>query len=187
MLNGEPRDYESYDIYRLYNFARLTAQIKTFGTSENLFKYKFLLHYGSYWLSTINAEKPNRPSDAKVVTQIIKIEEEIVTSLFDFISIAINRYNDKEYIRTAEILLEDILLGDKYKGFIDLNKIVMIISEISIKLNCVELQELVERCIGKYKASSEAKTSTINIDKLRKHIQDIKKEQKDSIVEEKLF
>ena len=64
ILNGEPRDYKNYDMFRLYNFTRLTAQIKTFGISEHLFKYKFLFHYGSYWRCTINIEKSNRPSNA---------------------------------------------------------------------------------------------------------------------------
>ena len=187
ILNGEPRDYKNYDIFRLYNFARLTAQIKTFGISENLFKYKFLFHYGSYWLYTINAEKPNRASNAKVINHIMEIEEEIVTSLFEFISKTINKYSDKEYVNTIEILLEDILLDNKYKGFIELNKIVMIISKISINSNCVELQRLIERCIGKYKVLNDAKNSAIDIDELRKYIQKIQEKRNDSIVVERLF
>lgn len=182
VLNGDPNKYTEYDIYRLYNFARLTAQIRTFGISENLFKYKFLFHYRNYWYSTVNKEKGNKPNKSEIIEHIKIIEKEILYSLFVFISKTINIYTDKEFINVTDTILKEITLEDKYKGFLSLHEILTNISEVSIKMNCLDLQQIIEKHISEYQANYNEKKEKINIEELRRHNAKIQNEQNVSTV-----
>lgn len=173
ILNG---DESKYDIYRLYNFARLTAQIVAFGFCENLFKYKFLLYYKEYWYKTVNQERKNKPSEKETIDHIKDTERETLKCLFEYISKAINNYKNREFISMTDTVLKEIVIDNKYKGFLSTNDLLMSISEIAYKEKCIELQELIEEVISDYLCKDIEGKERINVEKIQKNISKIKKE-----------
>lgn len=169
-LNGFYNDYKNYDILRLYNFLRLTAQINIFGVSEDIFKYKFLFHYRYYWYNTVNKNKTNKPENEE---EIKVLEKEIVSALFSFIAKGINIYKNNEYINIVNMIFEEIIIDDKYKGFLSIQEILNEICKISIKTNCKELQQIIEKNIGKYKYKNGGKNQLIDIEKLKDEVRKI--------------
>lgn len=174
IINGDYKKYDKYDIYRLYNFARLTAQIKTFGITEDLFKYKFLFHYKNYWYSTVDKEKYNESQDFEVINEIKKIEKEIINSLFLYISKSIKIYKNNDFIELVETILKQIIEDGKYKGFLSIQELFKEICNVSIRDECDELQEIIEKNVSKYKSTN--KSDILDVYKLIIDIDDIYKE-----------
>ncbi|MBU3133141.1 hypothetical protein KPL40_11835 [Clostridium gasigenes] len=173
--DGAPSTYTTYNIFRLYNLARTTAQIKAFGISENLFKYKFLFNYRVYWYAIVNTGNINESIENDEKNNIIEIEKEIIKSLFTFIVKTINTKNNSEFINISQNILEEITLENKYNGFLPIQDIYEIIIEISLDNDCKKLNEIIENILNRHINKHINEKKLIDYKKLQEKVLEVEK------------
>jgi hypothetical protein len=171
-MNGEP-PYNDYDIYRLYNLARLIVQIDIFGFSENLCKYKFIFYLKKFLLATVDT---TNNMNNKQKEHIIEVEHHMMKALFHYIVRTIKYYNDVQYIKFVEEFLDEIVNQDSYKGYLNKEEILFIAIDHSLELDCGPFKRVIELIIQKNLQSKVDKNNRLNKEKIQKHI-DIKKKE----------
>ena len=144
IMNGDDSTYKEYDIFRLYNLARLIVQIERFGFNDNLYKYKFLTYIKDWIYKTVDCSKNVKSCFVCINKDHIKeIEKAMIESLVKYIIIALASHKDMQFSKVVKELLVEIAKSDKYKGCLNAQEIFDIFIEISRKENCKELQQLI--------------------------------------------
>lgn len=182
ILNGgEPREYSNYDIFRVYNLARMTAQIKVFGSSENSFKYKFWENYRLYWYAAVHKRNSEQFEESEKA-HIIQIEKEIITSIFSTITKIIINKDDIDVINVTQKILEEIAFEDQYNGFLNVQQVFETIIEVSFENDCHKLNLVIEEVLSRY-MNTEEKRAKIDLEALKNRV--VEMENKKSKISEK--
>jgi hypothetical protein len=171
IINGDPNTYKSYDIFRLYNLARLIVQIRIFGCSENLFKYKFVYYIKEFIFKTVEKPKYDSPSNIDI-NHVKEVERYMLKSLVSYVADTINIYSELQFINCVQEFLNEIILQGKYKGYLSVQETVETFVYVSISLSCKKLQDIIDISLSLY-FEQETKVTCIDIEKLKDYANDL--------------
>lgn len=167
IMNGEPNTYKSYDVFRLYNLARVIVHIATLGSTENLHKYKFVLYIKDFLYSTVDITKNQSLTEAEK-EHITCIEKYMMNSLVSYFATTIKIYEDFQFINCVQEFLNEIVLKDRYKGCLRIQEIVETFVDVSISLDCKKLQDIIEISLNEYYNRKEKeRTCKLDIEKIK--------------------
>lgn len=172
IMNGEPNTYKEYEILRLYNLARLIVQIDIFGFAENLYKYKFVPYLKEFIFKTVEKDKDSYLIDDEI-NHIREVERCMIKSLVSYFTKSITLYSNLQFINCIQEFLNEIVLLNQYKGYLEVQEIVEIFVDVSIALDCKKLQEIINISSNLYNDPGRrvTKEEYIDIEQIKKDIQ----------------
>jgi len=169
IINGEFNTYKNYDKYRLYNLARTIAQVKIFSCNESIFRYKFLEFFMRYYYATVDKTKIDEFDISNEEKKEIKrIEGTAFNDFMEYIVGTIEMYKDKEFIRETEKVLKEIIIDDKYKGFLDKQALVTIVLKKALKNDSNILKNILVDVLNGFYEDERTNEMNLNLDELKK-------------------
>lgn len=99
--------------YRMFNCARVIAQVKIFGNCDSLYTYKFLHYLSDYCLASVDKEEVGADLDAEELNRIISVEKEAFKELFTHIFVGLSIAIKNEFAEKVRKIFEDVFLGKR--------------------------------------------------------------------------
>jgi hypothetical protein len=178
LLNGEPKEYENYDVLRLYNLARLIVQISIFGNTENLFKYKFAFYIKSYLYGAVD-KNLNSEENNERIEHIKDVERQIIVAWLEYFTICIAREDNPQFKNFIQEFIKELIVDQKYNGYLNIQDIMEIFVETAISRHSNVLKELIENSINMYYNTIASKLCDLNMDALVQHAKKCQSEMKE--------
>ncbi|MEH7439316.1 hypothetical protein V7182_17725 [Neobacillus drentensis] len=145
LFNGYREADEPYDLFRLYNFSRMIAQLNVFGTNTSIYKYKFLEYLIGYYYSAVRMTDEDR-LDMSDFTKVLEIERFTVRQLFDFIFRAAGNPKDNDITRVSIYIINDIVLHKKYAGLLAKEELIKIYLDKTLEYNVDVMKQGFAKC-----------------------------------------
>ncbi|MFP3355712.1 hypothetical protein R0K17_00010 [Planococcus sp. SIMBA_143] len=180
---------DKFDYIRLCNFTRIIGQMNTYGTSSNLFKYKFLEHLFPYYKKAMYWTIPKlttAETNAEIRALAFYTHEELIKFTFS----TYHLYPELFYLQTIKkILLENVL--QETQLLISPKDQLQQIAQQAALLDNEDLKNLVVEVFEKYQdyRGSNNLLPSISISEVRKSIKagQQKKTQVNSALKQQLF
>lgn len=183
LFNGIPESsnvanfkrYKQYNHYRVFNCARVIAQIKTFGNCESLYTYKFLHYLSDYWLASVDRRELSEDLGEEEINRITIVEKEAFKELFTYICVGLSVATKNEFAEKVRKILEDVFLENRYQGFLSIQEITWLIADVVLAENSELLGRNLEAVL------SHAKN--VDLEKLQIHVKEKQEKMNDESVD----
>ena len=145
LMDGEKNYSTHFEPLRLYNFARLIAQINLFVRSGGIYKYKFLEYLKEYFYYAVSI-----PNQIGVEVDHIKVIEKYTFRQLCMFLFKDNESKDQLFCRYGEEWMTELISSDKYKGVLTKAELIELLLEESLEIESKEIKTTFAKSLSIY-------------------------------------
>ncbi len=173
IFDGERLINENYEIFRLYNFARVITHLNLFGHNDALYKYKFLEYIIQYYYAAILIANEDS-IDWQTSEKVDEVERYTFNQLVTFMFNNENKQRGSTFKQKSRIIIGEIISTDKYKGILGEHELILLFLNKTLEIDTQFMKDIFTELLNKYYEKMVGKEipQKLEVENIKKYIVD---------------
>ncbi|MGD7053953.1 hypothetical protein [Sutcliffiella horikoshii] len=179
-----------FDIMRLYNFSRVITQVNVFGSSDAIYKYKFLEYMINHYYKAVSMTDEEK-HHWKQNKHLREVELHTIQQIYTYMANTIIANDNNPFKHATMLVLKNIILRKKYAGTLSDAELLYTLLDIVLETDNKVLKQMFTEMLQTYyeQTPSHKVEESLSDKNIKIYIKDfkVKSKLKEKISVEALF